>query len=162
MAWSYDPTVGRYRYPETGRLVSPTQIRNLVERRQEATQAEMRAISARLTKDQMSVADWQKEMRAKVKQAHIELYQVGKGGPDQMTKADYGRLGASLKKEYKYLDGFAADIAAGKLSPGAISVRSSMYGSASLLKEFEAGRHQSMLAAGYTHKRRITVEGRAE
>jgi hypothetical protein len=38
---------------------------------------------------------------------------AAKGGKSQMTPSDWGTLGAQLKKQYKYADGFALKLAAG-------------------------------------------------
>ena len=113
-------------------------------------------LATKLTSNKITLAQWQISMREVVKTTHIQLYLVGKGGPALMTKIDYGKLGASLKKEYKFLDAFARDVRDGKLSPAGISLRCSMYGSASLLADYELGRFYAQKDAGKKEKRRLT------
>lgn len=60
--------------------------------------------------------DFQLLLRTELKQTHIAAYAAGKGGFKQLTKADYGRLGSVLKKQYAYLDRFMADLAAGEVT----------------------------------------------
>ena len=66
-------------------------------------------------------------MRLAIKNEHLAQYMVGRGGKAQMTPRDYGIIGAILKEQYRYLDGFAADLAAGKLTPAQAIARARLY-----------------------------------
>ncbi len=59
-----------------------------------------------------------------------------------MTPRDWGSLGRMLRDQYHYLDGFAADVAAGKLSEAQIRARAQMYMDAGHLA-FERGRAEA-------------------
>lgn len=156
-SWSFDPVSQRYRYPNTGRAVPYERVRGLVERRQAAVRAEMAGHTKAMVDGRITPDAWRDRMRATVKSAHVQLRIVGAGGPDQMTPREWGRTGASLKREYKYLDAFARDVVAGKATPGQIALRASMYGGASVLNEYERGRFYAHEAAGYKEKRRIAA-----
>jgi hypothetical protein len=65
-----------------------------------------------------TVGQFEGEMRKRLKNAYIAEYVLGKGGASQMTQSDYGRLGAMLKKQYKFLRSYLDDITAGKETNG--------------------------------------------
>jgi hypothetical protein len=44
-----------------------------------------------------------------------------------MTQSDWGKIGADLRKQYRYLDRFANEIALGQLSDKEIAARARMY-----------------------------------
>jgi hypothetical protein len=50
---------------------------------------------------------------------------AAKGG--RLTARDYGRIGARLRTQYRYLQGFALDVEAGRLSAGQIVARAGLY-----------------------------------
>jgi hypothetical protein len=84
-------------------------------------------ITERLLADQISVDTWLKECRLALKNAYIQQYLLGIGGQGQLTFKDYGSIGGMLGEQYKYLQNFAREIAAGNLTPGQIKRRIAMY-----------------------------------
>ena len=58
---------------------------------------------------------------------YIQLGILGRGGRDQMTQSDWGRIGQMLRSQYGYLDGFMDEIANGNLTEGQIRSRLNMY-----------------------------------
>ena len=60
-----------------------------------------------------------------------------------MTQSDYGRVGGLLKRQYQYLDNFAKEIGAGKLSQGQVETRSKMYINSST-QAFERGKASTL------------------
>lgn len=156
-SWSFDVDAQRYRWPNTGRLVPYVRVKGLVERRQADARKDMAAHTKALLDGRMTPDAWRDAMRGTIRSVHVQLRVVGAGGPDQMTPREYGRLGASLKREYKYLDAFARDIAAGNLSNAEIALRASMYGGASVLGEYEKARHFAHKGAAYDEKRRVPM-----
>lgn len=80
-----------------------------------------------LSEGTISVQDWVGEMRGLIKDTYRAMYELAVGGRENMTAADYGRLGGMLQEQYRYLDRFAADLAEGKLTlPQALN-RARMY-----------------------------------
>jgi hypothetical protein len=72
-----------------------------------------------------------------------------------MTQRDWGRLGADLRHtQYKALDGFALDIADGKLTPAQINARSKLYMNASN-KQYWRGKTEGKIQAGYLTEQRF-------
>lgn len=91
----------------------------------------------------VTVQQWVGDMRDLLKNTYRAMYELAIGGRENMTQADYGRLGGILQEQYRYLDNFAADLAAGKLSPLQAQYRARMY-IESATQAFERA-----LAAGY-------------
>jgi hypothetical protein len=66
-------------------------------------------------------------MRRQTKTAYINEYLLARGGRHNMVQSDWGRLGGLLKRQYEYINNFARDIDAGKVSGGQIRTRARMY-----------------------------------
>ena len=66
-------------------------------------------------------------MRQQIKETHLAQYMVAAGGRNRMTAADYGRVGAALRTQYRFLNAFAGDILRGNLSDAQIKARANMY-----------------------------------
>ena len=81
---------------------------------------------------ELTIGAWEEAMRAELRQLHSSGAAITKGGWDQMSSADWGRLGTPLREQYKYLHGFANTIAeqADTISLKAIQARARMYGRA--------------------------------
>lgn len=81
----------------------------------------------------LTIGAWEEAMRAELRQLHSSAAAIAKGGWDNMTSADWGRLGTPLREQYKYLHGFASTIAeqSDTISLRAIQARARMYGRAS-------------------------------
>jgi hypothetical protein len=78
----------------------------------------------------LSLGDWEARMHDYIKEIYTSSGAIAKGGWGEMTQSDWGRIGAALKKQYKYLHGFAQDIAANRdnIALGSIQARANMYG----------------------------------
>lgn len=75
----------------------------------------------------VSSPDFQVLFREELKREYIRQYLLGIGGVEQMTPKDWGSIGGMLREQYRYLPGFAEEIAAGSLKPEQIAARSRMY-----------------------------------
>jgi hypothetical protein len=86
------------------------------------------ALMSRLLSDgTINIQDWVVEMRGLIRDTYRAMYELAIGGRQNMTPADYGRLGGMLQEQYRYLDRFAADLAEGRLTlPQALN-RARMY-----------------------------------
>ena len=96
---------------------------------------------------EMPLDVWQQTMRQELKTRYIQQYLAGRGGIGPMTQADYGSIGGMLADQYRYLDGFAREIAEGKLSEAQIAQRSEMYFNSSR-EAFERGQKRAAEVAG--------------
>ena len=95
----------------------------------------------------LPVDAWQAAMRQEIKTRYIQQYLAGRGGVGPMTQADYGSIGGMIADQYRYLDGFARDVAEGKLSEAQIARRSEMYLNSSR-EAFERAQRRAAEAAG--------------
>ena len=78
----------------------------------------------------LDIGSWEVEMRSLIKEMYTSASAIGKGGWDAMSFQDWGRLGTPVREQYKYLKGFAADIAerADDVTLSYIRARARMYG----------------------------------
>ena len=162
MGYVFDRRTGRYHEAASGRFVSRSRILGLVENRITHHQEAIVRLTESLVQGGLSLPDWQRLMKQELKLLHIQEAVLAKGGWAQMTPADWGRVGAATKAQYKYLAGFAEDIANGTfksgrvMSDGHILVRAGMYaqsGRATYWKETSAVQK----LAGMTEERRLAV-----
>lgn len=125
--WGYDPRVHNYRNLDTGRFVNRRKVLTWSDDFLETTQGNSDALCDLLINDQLTLGDWQGQMQELIKQTYISEYVVGRGGLEQMTPRDWGILGYDIRDQYQWLDKFAQDIAAGKVSPLELKRRARMY-----------------------------------
>lgn len=74
----------------------------------------MRDLALALKEGRISVAEWQIETAATIKQMHLASTAAARGGWAQLTPADLGRAGQIVKKQYGYLGDFARQIESGE------------------------------------------------
>jgi hypothetical protein len=95
--------------------------------------------SRALTEGQISIQRWQMDFRQALRRSYIDQYLLARGGRDNMTAADWGRLGGMLREQYGWMDRFAQQMAAGEMSPNQVASRMQMYFNSSR-ESFERGR----------------------
>jgi hypothetical protein len=123
--FEWDPRSARFRNLRTGRYVSLKDVRRAIEVVLDASPVEGWAES--VADGSMSVGAWHQGMRDEIKRNYLQMYLAGRGGTGMMTARDYGSVGGMIREQYRYLDAFAQEIAAGNLSAGQIAMRSAMY-----------------------------------
>lgn len=88
-----------------------------------------------LTRDlyagEMSVAEWQAAAAQQIKSGWLSSSMYAVGGRENMTAAEFGRVGGGLKDEFRYLTNFARQIADGKRSEAQALSRVQQYADAS-------------------------------
>lgn len=89
-------------------------------------------LSEKMFTGQISIGTWEESLKKAIRELHTSVAAIGKGGWDQMTWADWGRLGPVMKEQYRYLHGFAEHVAQNResISLSAIQARAHMYGNA--------------------------------
>ncbi|MCB0039470.1 MAG: hypothetical protein KDI56_02075 [Xanthomonadales bacterium] len=144
--WQYDPRSRRYRDLRTGRYIGPDDLRELRDRFADALKQETDRLAQRLFDREITIQVWTLEMRRLIKNSFIAQYAAAVGGTQNMTAADYGRIGAMLSSQntgqYWYLQRFAEAIAEGRLSEAQIRARAALYMGASV-QAFERGKAAS-------------------
>lgn len=130
--WEFSESARRYRDKASGKFLSPTTARELrddfLTRRQEA----MRTLAEQISAKEITVQDWTEQVRVEMKQTWGVQYAYGRGGRQAMADTDYDRAADLVKGQLDYLDGFARDLADGKLTAPQISARSDLYVSAAV------------------------------
>jgi hypothetical protein len=124
-------STGRYQDRATGRYVSELNVRADLDKYIVNKNANLDALANQLRNREISLADWQLQMRNEMRNMHNAAAMVAKGGRDQMTFADWGRVGQRLRFQYGKLDDWAKDIASGKVKlDGRLAQRAKLYGQA--------------------------------
>jgi hypothetical protein len=124
-------STGRYRDRATGRFVKELQVRADLDQYIANKATRFDDLANQLRNREISLADWQLQMRNEMRLMHNNAAMVAKGGKAQMTQADWGRTGRELRSQYEYLDKWAKDIASGKAPiDGRLASRAKLYGDA--------------------------------
>lgn len=137
MPWNYDTRSHRYRDSDSGRWLSQTGVKGLVQQSINAAADNVTGIAQLAGSKQLSPADFNRLMWEEIKYSHIRQYALGRGGLPQMTQVDWGSIGGMLADQKRYLDRFSAQI--GNLSEAEIAARARMY-IASSREAYERGK----------------------
>lgn len=114
---------------KTGDFVSRKVIRGQLDKVIDASSQIMRAISQQLRDGDISLAEWQLEMMQQIKTTHLAGGAMQRGGWQQMSQADFGRVGRIVRDEYGHLRDLAKLIASGEQKlDGTLVRRSALYG----------------------------------
>jgi len=127
-----DPDWWKYFRVEKQLPISDKDIQKLLNLRVNIFYDKSDKLSEQVFTGDLTIGAWEEAMRAELRQLHSSAAAIAKGGWDQMTSADWGRLGTPLREQYKYLHGFATTIAeqSDTISLKAIQARARMYGRA--------------------------------
>lgn len=158
MPVTWEPTSSRYR-GENGRFVSRETVLGYVRESIVASGDVTRTLAERVAGGQLSSREFLTVFKTEIKDEYIRQYVAGRGGLGSMTQSDWGKLGSMLKEQYKFADGFAADV--GKLSEAQIVNRAGMY-IESANQAFEAGYRRSIIESGNFTEERWELGGSAQ
>jgi hypothetical protein len=131
MAYAYDREARRYRDTDTGRFVSQRTIDRTRDALIDRSRDRIGALTDRLHAGEVTLSDWRTAMRAEIKQIEVQQYLLGRGGRNVMTPRDWGRIGAEVRRQYRYLDRLVAEYQRGEISDAAFRSRARMYTSGS-------------------------------
>jgi len=102
----------------------------------------------------ISLPEWQDGMRQFVKDEYNTAMILQRGGVENVTASDWGYSGSAIKKQYKFIDNFAADIAQDpdKWKTGRLNNRMRLYNQSgySALEDFK---QRDMKKSGFTQER---------
>jgi hypothetical protein len=88
---------------------------------------QLRDYTKRLGDGSITIDQWQGSVREAIKMSHIQAAIIGTGGKDRLSSADWGRIGQRLRSEYAYLQNFASDLLAGRVSGPMALARIQLY-----------------------------------
>lgn len=142
--WEFDSSVGvkRYRNLETGRFISRSNVLAMRDEYVNKQREWGKDLAGMVARKEISVQKFEREFRDRIKTTYGAEYMFGRGGKNAMTSQDWGRLGPMIREQYVFAHGFAADIAAGRLTEAQIAARADLYFS-SATYAFERG-HAAM------------------
>lgn len=151
--YTYDKVARRYR-DANGRFVSQEDVRRALDTALQNASKRISDLGNSLRNDAISLTDWEFEMRLALKEIQLYSRALGRGGWESMTQADFGFVGAALKKQYAYLNRFSAEIANGYSFDGRFRRRTELYAESGRNTYYDA-LDEEMLAAGMTEERNV-------
>lgn len=142
----WDKRVSRYRRSDTGRFVARKRIVRLLER--SISQRERRLNDGVLAymEGRISPAAWESRTRMLLGRQYNQSAALARGGWDQLTFTEYGRVGGRLRWEYARLNEMSTQIQAGEVSPAQALNRMRMY-MGNARHEFLQGEREVLAAA---------------
>jgi hypothetical protein len=123
--WGWNAKAGRYYNTATGRFLTNAKALEYVQASADAAINASNLLAEYVSEAAISPSQWTTMMRSEIKHEYIRQYELGIGGRGRMLAPDWGSVGGMVGEQYKYLDGFAADLP--NLSEGQIRSRSQMY-----------------------------------
>jgi hypothetical protein len=124
--------------------------------RQIALAQEIARLTQALVDGRIGLAAWERGMAQELKDLYLQQAALARGGWQNLTAADKRRVTLLLKEQYRFLDGFARDIAAGKLSAAQILWRAGLYPMGARQSYWKA-RDADEKGRGRRQERRIAV-----
>lgn len=115
--WKYDKATKSF-VDEFGRLMGEAELAEVRDHYLDSMSELLESYGKNLAEGRWPISQYEAEMRRRLKDAHIAEYVLGRGGVAQMTPSDYGKIGSTLKKQYKYLRRFLDDVEAGDETRG--------------------------------------------
>lgn len=134
--WQWDGRTRRYRVTQagsealgqnTGTFVSQARMAGLRDEFIAHQKVGVNTLAKQLADGDISLNQWVVGMRQNVKDSFIDQYMLAAGGRNNMTQADWGRVGQMVRNQYEYLDRFAVDVANGRYTESAVAARARMY-----------------------------------
>ena len=106
--WQWDDRSKRYRNTESGRFISQRTAVKLRDAYTAGKVADADRLSRKLVNREINLQEWTLEMRRQIKDAYVNQYMLARGGKNNMTQADWGRVGGLIHGQYHYLEGFSS------------------------------------------------------
>lgn len=128
------------KYSINGRVTNDKRLYKTIRHEVSRYEDKIQKLTTRFVNGNVSFEKWQGDMARLVREGHISLLRMGRGGKDNTFAIHYLQVGNDLRKtHYPALRQFAQDIKDGKLSDKQIVARSKQYGSA-MKNSFEKAR----------------------
>lgn len=112
---------------ESGRVIPRPELRAKIDKLLDYTKRQAARIAERYDAGEITGEQLNEQMRSLLKDSHIVSSVVGRGGREQMTSSDWGRVGQKLRRQYEYLNGFQKRLQSGTLSKAASTSRAKSY-----------------------------------
>lgn len=152
--YGWNEKAARFYDRSTGRYVSRDTMRSALDEVLRVERDTIQHVSEQLRAGQINVGQWQAQMRESIKDTHLQAEALARGGWDQLTSADFGRVGAAVRRQYEYLDRFTQELRGGAPLNGAFLARARMY-AMSARPFFHEEQAQLLQDSGYTEERNV-------
>ena len=127
MPWIWDPDARQYRESDSGRTLSERELRTLREQFLRQITDTTLTLTGRLANREITVQEWEIEMRRIVKESFGSAYMLSRGGRNAMQSEDWGRVGGLVGRQYRYLNEYAQQIAAESVTRNRALSRGQLY-----------------------------------
>lgn len=108
----YRWTGTRYVERATGRVISERAVREALDRALTAAETRARRLAERLTRGTIDRDAFRRGLGDLVRETTLYAAALAAGGWDNMTPTAYGRSGAAIRAQERYLDGWMRELAA--------------------------------------------------
>lgn len=136
--WIYERTTGRYRVTKEGAADTGQRPGTFVSQTRRVELRDLWAESQRKVTDRLaadfhsgkiSLSEWTNAMRTENRINYVEQYLLGHGGRNNMTPADWGRVGNAIREQNELLQKYANDLLTKQppLSLAQMQARSRLY-----------------------------------
>jgi len=103
------------------------QQRGLLVEWQEISRGQFERLAEAWASGRIGLDDYERLFQAELRDLYIAAAWTAKGGQQETTQADYGRIGRQLRDQYQFMHGFFEEISQGTLSLAEIKARSGLY-----------------------------------
>lgn len=131
--FQYSKSTGNYRYKSSGHRVEPSTVNNWIDALAEKTKENLGRIAEEHRAGKINLAEWVIQTGEEIRNAHRAVAIIAAGGKGNMTASDWGFVGAQIRRELQYLNGFANAIEnrpEGSILTTAFVSRAKSYGAA--------------------------------
>ena len=156
----WDVARRRYISTSTGRAVKEQTVKKWVREIGDTAKQRMRSITEREVAGDISRASWELAMRDEIKNLHRTMATIARGGKEQMTQRDWGRVGNVIAKQNAYLNQFGSQVAHGQVSDAQQLARAELYAN-SAFSTYENAVAVRNAESGVTRARRVLEDGAA-
>ena len=122
----YGEPIFKYRDNDTGQFITDAEVYEWSKVKLNTAEDYAVWLADGLERGDLSLGEWQTQMKETIKDNAIQQYTLATG-TSIYTPEDQAMLAFVLEDQYSFLQGFAAEIAAGLLTAGVIAMRSRMY-----------------------------------
>jgi hypothetical protein len=155
--FTWDAPSGRYR-GAGGRYVTHAQVRAWLDAALDSAGERMAALSTQLQSGAIDLITWQIRMAREVKNVQLYSAAAAKGGWAQLSLADLGRVGQSVRAQLEYLNDFAREIRTGKQALSGILGRVRLYAQSGR-PTYHRTERAEMQVRGYDQERSVRYAG---
>lgn len=152
--YRYNAAAGRYIAPN-GQFVGQQVIRTELDKALDNVTDRLVSLSGDFRSGKIDGRTWQVESMKLIKQSHLIGGALEKGGWQNMTQADFGRVGQIVRQEYQYFNNLIKQLESGQQRlDGTLDSRMRLYGQAGrgTYHKFE---REDRFTQGYDEERSI-------